>query len=185
MGDHVCQIYVLFNLDGEIDYVGRTARDIRKRLYEHKQKLGFMPQHEVIDRCSENCREVERRWIEHYRHLGAILRNISFGQGPHFAAESTRQKLREINTGRPVTWGAKISAAQKGRKKHWSAEGIERQKATHFQKGHANFDGFTAEQKEAHRERARRAWLDPEKRKRMTSKGGWATRRANAERRDA
>jgi hypothetical protein len=32
MSDHVCQIYVLFNLDGDVDYVGRTARDIRKRM---------------------------------------------------------------------------------------------------------------------------------------------------------
>lgn len=61
MSDHVCQIYVLFNLDGEVDYVGRTARDIRKRLYEHKRKLGFTPQHEIVDRCSADCREVERR----------------------------------------------------------------------------------------------------------------------------
>ena len=173
MSDHVCQIYVLFNLDGEVNYVGRTKRDIRKRLTEHKRVLGYLPIHEIVDRCSENCREVERRWIERYRSLGCALRNISYGQGPHFCAESTREKLRMIFTGRPMTWGAKISATQKGQQRNWSDEGRRRVAATQFKPGESRLGSLSEEAQARHRAGSARAWTDPEKRRRM-SNGGWA-----------
>jgi hypothetical protein len=34
---HECQIYVLFDENGAVNYVGRTARAIKWRMYEHRQ----------------------------------------------------------------------------------------------------------------------------------------------------
>jgi len=58
---HECQIYILYDQNGVVDYVGRTNRFIKKRMYEHKQVLGYTPRYEVIDRCSENCRDVGKK----------------------------------------------------------------------------------------------------------------------------
>jgi hypothetical protein len=169
MREHVCQIYILYDEDGVIDYVGRTNRKTMKRMYEHKAVLGFMPKHEIVDACSTDCRNVEKKWIDHYRNLGFKLRNINYGQGPHYCSEETRKKLSEKFTGRPVTWADKISATQKGVKKNWSPEGEERIKATRFKKGRNSFALLSPERQEQRREKYKEVWRDPERAKRMAS----------------
>lgn len=167
--EHVCYIYVLFNKDGVIDYVGRTSRLNMKRMYEHKAKLRYLPKYEIVDSCTTNCRLIEGVWIQHYRNLGYKLRNVSFGQGVHFVAESTRRILSEKLKGRPNTWGHKISATQKGVKKNWSAEGEQRVRSTQFKAGHGSFNNLSPDAKERRRNSARAAWEDPERAARMAS----------------
>lgn len=165
---HTCEIYVLFSQNGEVDYVGRTRQGIKRRIAEHKSTLGYKPLYLVVDKCHTDCASIERRWIEYYRASGCKLRNIYFGQGPHYLSAEHRAKLAEAFRGRPVTWGAKISATQKGVKKDWSPEGRERVRSTQFSKGHSRWESLSAEAKERHRLKAREQWDDPERRKRMT-----------------
>lgn len=118
MREHVCLIYILFDKNGVIDYVGRTSRKNMKRIYEHKSVLGFRPKYEVIDQCSTDCRNVEKKWIDHYRDLGFKLRNVNFGQGPHFCDEQTKLKLFLANRGkiynpRQVTPGKRIRSTKR------------------------------------------------------------------------
>lgn len=178
MRDHICSIYVLFNKDGVIDYVGRTSRPPIMRMYEHKQVLGYLPKYEIVGHCSTNCRLVEKMWIDFYRESGHALRNVNYGQGTHFASPETREKISKESKRRPNTWGAKISATQKGVKKNWSPEGEERIRATRFKKGHSMFNAMTDEQKAIHRKSASDKWNDPERRKRMSkchsAKNSWA-----------
>lgn len=173
---HICRIYVLLNDDESVFYVGRTSRDPRRRMAEHKQTLGFTPRYKIIARCSKRCRDVERKWIEHYRGAGHQLRNISYGQGPHFLPESSREKLRSAFTGRPVTWGDKISSTQRGRKKEWSRAGRARVQSSQFKVGESAWNKLSPEQQEKIRKAARDQWNDPERRARMLSglnrKGG-------------
>lgn len=164
---HQCQIYVLFDEGGRVNYVGRTARPIEKRMYEHRRVLGFKPRYRVIDCCSTDCRDVEKRWIDYYRERGYTLRNISYGQGPHFLPESSRKKIALAFIGRPVTWGDKIRAAQKGIPKNWSAEGLTKVKKNQFKKGTCNWDSLSEEQKRSIRKVSSDNWKDPVKAGRM------------------
>ena len=92
---HTCLIYLLYNEQGIIDYVGRS-KDFGRRLIEHRGVLGFRPKYEIIDSCSENCRNIEKFWICFYRGLGYKLRNIYYGQGPHCLSEEAKANLSEI-----------------------------------------------------------------------------------------
>jgi len=133
---HTCRIYILIGPDGPF-YIGRTKRPMRFRMNEHKHFLGFMPKYRVIATCSENCREVERLWIEKYRDAGYQLMNVYCGsQGSHFIPDSVREKMSFAHRGRRITWADKISAAQKGRPKRWSVEGRKRVQASQFKPGH-------------------------------------------------
>jgi hypothetical protein len=165
--EHECKIYVLFDRRGKINYVGRTKRPLYQRMAEHKKLLGFRPTYRIIARCRTNCRNVERQWIAYYRKRGFKLRNIYYGQGPHFMSEASRMKLSLAFRGRPVTWGDKISAAQKGIKKNWSPLGRARVMATQFKQGENTWDRLTDDQKESLRQRAREQWKDPAKAARM------------------
>jgi len=122
---------------------------------EHRQCLGFKPRYEIIDQCSVDCREVERKWIEHYKNLGFKLRNIYYGQGPHFLPEASIEKLRELGK-RPVTWGAKIAATLKGNCPNWSEEGLKIQEQSRFKQGRKK----TVEEIERDRKNSIRYWRD-------------------------
>lgn len=174
---HRCQIYALLSSEGLVDYVGRTNRPIAKRMQEHKADLGFLPIYKIVDRCSTNCAAVERRWIQYYRVSGCALRNVDYGQGPHRHSDEAKRKLSAAFKGRPVTWGDKISATQKGVQKRVSPEGIEKQKATRFKSGECTWDKKAPLQRKEHIEKVRGAWADPDKRARMSSgliRDGWS-----------
>lgn len=119
---HQCQIYALFDENGCVNYVGRTARHIRFRLNEHRQVLGFTPAYQIIDRCTENCDLVEKAWIEHYRDRGCKLRNIAYGQGPHFLSEAARAKLSGPKGPRGPEVSERMSVAQKLRWSRYTPE---------------------------------------------------------------
>lgn len=145
MRKHTCLIYVLFDEQGKVNYVGRTRRKIDLRMNEHKEVLGFRPTFKIIDRCHSDCRNVERRWIEHYRKRGFSLRNINYGQGPHFLSPEAKQKLSIRLTGVPKSAETrrKMSEAQKGRPKNWSRSGYARVRKSQFKPGRT----WTPEQK--------------------------------------
>ncbi len=168
MNEHVCFIYVLFDQDGKVNYVGRSINPPR-RMNEHRRVLGTKPTFRIIDRTSDNCRNVERKWIEYFRTRGFILRNINYGQGPHFLSDAGKAKLSAAFKGRPNTWGDKISAAQKGIPKQWSEEGKARVQAGQFKKGERTWDKLSDEQKEKNRQSSRDLWKDPDRRARMVA----------------
>src|ERR1039458_8003403 len=156
---HECLIYALLK-EGDVFYVGRS-KDFRRRLVEHRASFGRDFIFQIVDRCSENCRGVERDWILFYLSLGCKLENKDYsGHGGHFHSNTTREYLAQINRrpvtwgdkiaatlrivnkginkGTPVTWGDKISASQKGipRDQYFSEDGLEKAKASRFKLGH-------------------------------------------------
>jgi hypothetical protein len=169
MDKHECKIYVLFDSEGKVNYVGRTSRPIEKRMAEHRSVLGFEPAYRVIDQCSENCRDVERKWIEYYRERDYDLRNINYGQGPHFLPRESREKIALAFVGRPITWGEKIGDAQRGRPKQWSEEGRKKVAETQFKKGESSWSKLSSEEREKRRVASREAWKDPARAARMIS----------------
>jgi len=118
---HACSIYVLFDENGKVNYVGRTRRPIKLRMYEHRSDLGFSPAFKIVATCSENCNQVEREWIDYFRERGHVLRNLAYGQGPHFLSAEARAKLAVLSA-RPKApeVGRKIAQAQRER---WAAMG--------------------------------------------------------------
>lgn len=129
--------------------------------------LGYHPRYEIIDQCSHDCRNVEKRWILHYRDTGHKLRNVGHSQGSHFAPPETRQRMSEAHKGRRVTWGDKISSSQRGMARNWSARGLKRVEATQFKKGDNGWDRLPKSTKKRIAQASRNIWKDPEKRKRM------------------
>ena len=112
MPKHECKIYVLFDGKGRISYVGRTGRSIEKRINEHRTVLGFRPRFAIIDRCSENCREVEKGWIAHYRNKGTALRNVVPSSAHHFWPEHLRKRFARHEPRRAET-KRKLAESQK------------------------------------------------------------------------
>lgn len=178
---HTCSIYLLYGTDGKPMYVGRTSRPIEVRLNDHRHRFGFKPKHEILATCSENCREIEKRWIIKFRDEGHKLLNIYWGQGPHFLSESTRAKIRRAFLGRKVTWAEKISATQKGVPKNWSPEGRKRVQATQLKKGHDFYRTLSSEAKERHRRSSKKVWesISLEERSKLATQrnlSAWAKR---------
>ncbi len=121
-----------------IRYVGKTARRIRDRLWDHKKYAKRFPNKtyrstwinsvwrrgsEVIavelEECDESViNEREMYWIAYYKAHGYRLTNhTDGGDGSTNMDESTRQKLRDYHTGRPFPESAKrkLSDMFKGR----------------------------------------------------------------------
>lgn len=131
-------IYVLVDpVTGDVRYVGWTNNP-RQRLHAHISKArcnrtyknhwiaklldeGVKPEMRIVETGVSEHKEAERRWIKHFRQLGARLTNLTDGgdgaPGCH-PAEETRRKMSIAHTGRKQTpeSTAKTVAALKGRK---------------------------------------------------------------------
>jgi hypothetical protein len=106
--------------DGTVRYVGQT-RNPKRRNYSHRcpshtgnmgkrawtvelRAIGLAPVFAIIEECDTADRAAaEKKWIAHYRALGADLLNLtSGGQSPPPFTEETRAKMREAAKHR--TW---------------------------------------------------------------------------------
>ena len=167
-------IYAI-TLRGEIVYVGATT-NLKNRLKGHRKVIHKYVRGEVLEDglTAETWEEAERKWIAHYRAQGVQLRNIALGGLTGTVhAESSKELLRDIVTGRPCTWADKIIASKKGICPNWSPEGEARVRETQFHDGTTNeapdarkkrvssikaaFDNKSDAEKESFRELARAA----------------------------
>lgn len=133
--ERLITIYALTDPGGEVRYVGkavhlqrRYARHLRdagslacwrgrwvKSLLDQGQRPGLL----VLEECGEPAwAEAERRWIAHYRALGARLTNsCDGGDGMLNPSEEVREKMSRAGKGRPKSeeHRKKIGAAQVGK----------------------------------------------------------------------
>lgn len=66
----------------------------------------------------EQAHAAEPYWIDWFRKHGEHLYNITAGNDTAIrASEETKEKMRKIMKGRVITWGHKISAAKRAKKK--------------------------------------------------------------------
>lgn len=149
--DKVTYIYALIDpRDGQPRYVGKTI-DPTKRLNGHINpkrkcnchsanwirqlvKAGFMPEMKIIEEVKpgDDWKERERFWIQKYQEMGYSLTNITpGGDGGGYVGRTqsleTREKLRRAKTGKrfPPEFGAKVSAARKGKFSPLQAKALE------------------------------------------------------------
>lgn len=123
-------------ISGEIRYVGKTARDLERRLnqhlaekrFAHKRcwiesllRKGLKPQIETLEIIEnsddKDWQEVERFWIAYLRFIGCSLTNAdSGGLGGKCLSAETRFKISLANRGsvRTPEARAKMSAIKKG-----------------------------------------------------------------------
>jgi len=167
-------VYALLDSSGTPEYVGRTI-SLKRRLKEHGTRLGRKPSYWVLEQgeCEECFDLAEQRWIETLNRSGLILQNATEGgRRGRWISEKSRRQLSEAVTGRPVTWGDKISAAQRGKKKNWSKEGRERVMAAAKLARRSFWEPMTTEERSAFaKSRSAAFWerLSPEERSRMAS----------------
>lgn len=164
-------IYGLYRIDRNhqarpIFYIGRTF-DMARRLKEHRQ---FFRTKNLFARILEHGTgnthaAAEHRWIEHYRRAGFTIANkTEGGDGGQRLATETRRKISANTKGQPKPpgFGAKVSAAQKGKPKNWTAEGKVRRVANQFKPGEEFWTFLPAEQAQAlrqQRSQQRSEWL--------------------------
>ena len=133
-------VYALIDASGAVFYIGATCKP-KRRLKEHRATFGQHIDLETLEsgfKSAAECGEAERRQIASFRSRGVQLANVSNGGFVgRVHRESTRAKLSRIVTGRPVTWGHKISAATKGKPHDWTPEGRAAAARTSFKKGEA------------------------------------------------
>jgi hypothetical protein len=175
-------IYVITNIPGGL-YIGGT-RNIERRMREHKRILRTTPEYKVLETGgSDNWRPAEHSWIERYRADASIvlLNKTAGGNGGETLSAETRRKLSIAKKGRskPPGFGAKISAARKGRPQNWTIEGAARLAQTQFKVGVPH----TAEERSRISNDLRKRWsaVSPETRSAMSTalnNAVWAKRSA-------
>lgn len=186
-----CFIYRLRrHKDGPVIYVGKTCR-LRKRLNEHKQVFGNPLLMDVIASCHRQEEDAqERKWIAHYRSIGECEKNIANGgQGIDQHSQATRDKISKLSKGKPkpLDFGAKISAAIKGKPRNWTEEGEQRVRTTQFKKGEGRWDDLSKDLQEKFVAARKKQWdgISSEERTRMATKRNlqaWAQRDAEQRR---
>jgi predicted GIY-YIG superfamily endonuclease len=141
-------IYGLHFPDRPICYVGVT-NNLDRRLKEHRSRLGRGVSAEVLETGYGTRIEravAEHRWIEHFRQAGHKLYNLTEGgDGAETLSAEVRAKISERHKGKVVSEETrrKMSVAQKGKKKNWTAEGAERAKQTRIKPGTVPWNKFT------------------------------------------
>lgn len=176
-----CCIYVVFDKDGIVCYVGRSS-NVPRRLREHTKRLGYKVTGDTIlkVKCTNGnhlCRAAETAAIKHYRGQGLkLLNKVDYSTGAIIVSAEAREKLSQALLGRKCTWADKISEAQKGIPKNWSAKGRARVAKNQFKEGDNRYAELNREQRERMRTGGLKAWADPEKRAKMltnlTSRNG-------------
>lgn len=117
---------------GEVRYVGKAinpqhrykshlkdkSETYKTRWIRSLQRRGLSPSLGILEEIEDGCgwEEAERFWIESLKHLGCNLTNLtSGGEGvADLNPESLARKSAKLK-GRTISWGAKISIANKGR----------------------------------------------------------------------
>jgi len=129
---------------------------------EHARRLGYRPVPTILETGhSIEWRSAEHAWIERMRGEGLALTNKTVGRnGAQTHGDAARAKISAAARIAPRTADQyeKIAAAQRGRKKRWSAAGAEKVRGAGFAPGHRTWEALSDEQKEDHRERSRAQW---------------------------
>jgi group I intron endonuclease len=115
------KIYLVSNIDNNPNkiYIGKTKNSREK---DHRRSFGNQIIYKYIDEIdslnSKDWKPLETKWIQYYMGLGYILINKQKigGSGVEFHSKETKQKMSLSKTNRKITWGDKISKANKGRK---------------------------------------------------------------------
>ena len=115
------KIYLITNIDNNPNkiYIGKTTNS---RENDHRIKFGNQITYEYIDEInsldSKDWKPLETKWIQHYLKLGYILVNKQKigGSGVEFHSQETKNKMSSSRINRKITWGSKISKANKGKK---------------------------------------------------------------------
>lgn len=123
-------IYKIENKKNGKCYIGQTIQSLAHRMYEHKNRANKQPDRshklymairkhgiesfswEVIHVCS-SLEELNRMEIEYIGKFNSFNHGYNMTVGGDSVSDETREKLRNINLGRKVTWAAKIVAARK------------------------------------------------------------------------
>jgi group I intron endonuclease len=115
------KIYLITNCYGDSNkvYIGKTKNS---RKSDHKRKFGAQIIYTYIDEIdsinSKDWKPLETYWIKYYYNLGYTILNKQKigGSGVEFHTEETKQKMSLSKINRNITWGDKISKANKGKK---------------------------------------------------------------------
>jgi hypothetical protein len=169
-------IYGLTNGSGDVFYVGGT-NDLRRRLNEHKKRLGYLPHATVLELTGPDWRDAEHRWIEKFRGDGVPLTNkTAAGGGYQTHGEHARRLLSEAAKGKPKTaeHRANMSTGRKGLKYDWTEEGVARA-TTRFQPGENTFERMSEEAQAKHRkDSSERAKALPSEERSRRNSVAWA-----------
>lgn len=155
-------IYGLHRPGRDIFYVGKT-NSLKRRLKEHRRWLKGKIEVivlEIVD--SSEWKAAEHAWIQTFRELGLTMANkTEGGDGAETLSAELKAAISARQTGRKASEETRkrMSAAQKGKRKNWTLDGLERASATRIQPGTKPWNIFTPdmteEEKEAIRERIR------------------------------
>ena len=129
------RIYKITNqINGKV-YVGLTTQGIGRRWSEHLYRFNScerehklyqaMRKYGIENFDIESIQKVDDKnelpelEIKHIQENDSFNNGYNMTCGGDFVSDETREKLREIMTGRNITWGKKIVATKRERFKEW------------------------------------------------------------------
>ena len=149
-------IYGLQRPGRDIFYVGRTT-NLQRRLNEHRRVFKGRIDAIILEVVeASEWRIAEHAWIEAFRDAGLTIANRTEG-GDGVETLNANQLAALAKGRRPHTEEElrKMSAAQKGKRKNWSAEGAQRVAENWIKPGTKPWNTFTPDMTEAGKEAIR------------------------------